>query len=73
MWNRDPRAITAKYAGKCADCNEPFNRGERVFYYPANRIAVSGKCAEIAKRLWEAEAWDEENFAAAYNRGEFKI
>lgn len=47
MYNRypsDPYWCTAKYKGRCAGCNKPFNRGERIFYYPRTRKPFAENC-----------------------------
>jgi len=44
----DPLWITAKYHGKCSKCGTPFQRGDRVFYYPISRKIYAGDCAQRA-------------------------
>ena len=58
-YSGDPYWLNAKIAGTCKKCGGPFERGERIFYYPRYKTAYSGKCAEQASREFEAAAQDE--------------
>jgi len=54
----DPKWITAKWAGRCSQCGEPFAKGADVFWYPLGRVwdsasgkfsrdVLSGDCADF--------------------------
>ena len=63
-YSRDPRWITAKYAGKCnkAGCGAEIRKGDRAFSYPATRTLLGSACghADEAARVFEAARFDEE-------------
>jgi hypothetical protein len=37
MYKNDPRELTAKFAGKCAETGAPIKKGELCIYYPSSR------------------------------------
>jgi hypothetical protein len=57
-YSLDPRWIVAKYAGADRD-GRPFQKGARVFYYPATKTILAGEAAEQAARDFEAACQDE--------------
>lgn len=58
QYSRDPRWIEARYPGVDQDGN-PFEVGDRVFYYPLSRTFLTGEAAEKAAREFAAAAQDE--------------
>ena len=65
-YGRDPRTMTARYPGTCAECGEPFAAGAVIFYYPLGRKALSGECADRASREFAAAAADEAFVSGGY-------
>jgi len=63
-YSGDPHWLSAKYPGKCAkkDCNQPFKKGERIFYYPKYKEAYYGECANAAARDFTTMAQDEDYY-----------
>jgi len=64
---RDPRTLTARYAGTCRQCGEPFERGSSIFYWPYDKRSHGPCCAPAAAAAFHAEAADED-FLAGYSR-----
>lgn len=58
-YSRDPRWLDARFAGKCAGCGAAFRKGDRIFYFPIGKRAVSGECAERAAAEFRAMVADE--------------
>lgn len=54
----DPRWITAKYSGKTRD-GAPFNRGDTILYFPADKSICVGEKAEQEWRNFQSIAADE--------------
>lgn len=61
---QDPFWMKAKRPGKAQD-GTPFNRGDRIFYFPNTRTILVGEKAEAAARKFDGEISDE----AVYNYG----
>ncbi len=36
-YKNDPRIISAKFAGICAESKKPFKKGENILYWPNNK------------------------------------
>ena len=60
----DPKWITAKWAGRCSQCGEPFAKGADVFWYPIGRDVLSGDCADGAGRDFSSHAFDDRQVGA---------
>lgn len=55
---KDPRFITAKFAG--VDQNgHSFAKGEQIFYYPSTKTIIAGEAGKQAARDFEAARSDE--------------
>jgi hypothetical protein len=63
---RDPYWLESRYAGSCAKCGATIVPGERIFYYPNDRKAYSGSCAEAAAGDFAACAADERQYTGGY-------
>jgi len=59
-WRLDPRWITVRYAGKCAQCGSTVKAGARAYYWPADKSMYCEKCGQQASRDFAAAAWDED-------------
>ena len=60
-YRNDPRWITARYAGTDAK-GTPFEKGERVFYYPNTKTIYAGAAAVDAALDFASSAFDEDCF-----------
>ena len=71
----DPKWITAKWAGRCSQCGEPFAKGADVFWYPLGRVwdsasgkfsrdVLSGDCADGAGRDFSSHTFDDRQVGA---------
>ena len=62
----DPRWIEVKFDGTCAksSCANIIRKGERAFYYPADRAVCGSSCGhgEKAERDFNAHRIDEDGF-----------
>jgi hypothetical protein len=54
--NMDPRVITVKYDGKCAETGKALKKGEQAVYYPHGRTMY----ALDSKQAGEFRAWKED-------------
>lgn len=63
-YSDDPRWLTAKYPGRDAKGN-PFNKGDKVLYYPRTKKFLVGKEAEKAWMEFEASKFDEDMYHRA--------
>lgn len=61
-YSGDPRWITTRYRGTCANCAAPIRRGEAAFYYPRTRDLFCNKqnCGPTEASLFYSAAADEE-------------
>jgi hypothetical protein len=62
----DPRWITARYKGACADCRAEIPAGAQAFYYPTSG-SLFGKdcgCGERRQAEFDAAIFDETNNAS---------
>lgn len=57
----DPRWLTTRYAGECAQCKAVVPKDARAFYYPKGKRLLCAACGESASAAFSAAAWDEEN------------
>jgi hypothetical protein len=57
----DPRWITTRHPGECAECKSELSRGKRAYYLPRNRTIFCETCGERRAAAFNAEVWDEEN------------
>lgn len=51
-----PRWLKARYSGRCSNCGGAFGGGETIFYYPASKRILAGKCAGTASAVAERHA-----------------
>lgn len=49
------RMMTSRYAGECANCHGPIERGETIIWYRTTREAVHHKCPEPELAVVECE------------------
>jgi hypothetical protein len=63
-YSDDPKWLTAKYPGRDAKGN-PFNKGDKVLYYPRTKKFLVGKEAEKAWMEFEASKFDEDMYHRA--------
>lgn len=62
-YRHDPRAIRARWRGKCAKCGAPIQCGELAYYYPKEKRLLgmtACDCGNEASRDFEAAAADED-------------
>lgn len=59
---RDPYWTTAKFDSTDAH-GRPVKKGDRIFYYPANRSVLTGPEAEQAAAEFAAAKMDEASYA----------
>lgn len=62
-YQRDPRWITARFAGQCArtTCQAPITKGEQIYWYPATKSAYCQTCGRDCEADFEAHRFDEES------------
>ena len=55
--NRDPYWLTARYTGRCAQCEATIRRGDRAFYYPAPKTLLcdGAACGQAGANAMRAE------------------
>jgi hypothetical protein len=52
-YKNDPRIISAKFAGICAESKKPFKKGDQVLYRPDNKKCYLLDHAPIAAKDYE--------------------
>lgn len=62
--NNDPREITVRYAGKCAETGVELKKGDRAIYYPDGKKLYSLQSKQAEEfRNWR---FDESVLGASY-------
>jgi hypothetical protein len=56
----DPYWLTARYTGRCGQCERPIKRGDRAWYYPKGRYIYCEPCGQPLAARFHAEAADED-------------
>ena len=59
----DPRPITVRYQGSCAECGKTLKRGSEAYYWPSDGKIYCIFCGESEYRQFLSAAADE----AVYN------
>ncbi len=60
-YSKDPYWLEARFNSKCSKCNEPINKGQKIFYYPLTKDVFSTECAKAASRDFTSLANYEDN------------
>jgi predicted RNA-binding Zn-ribbon protein involved in translation (DUF1610 family) len=70
-YKNDPRPITVKWTGECAECNQVLRKGAAAYYWPATGTLLCPKCGEAEYNSFLASAFDEEVFNSMYPTSRF--
>lgn len=70
-WKRPapkPGWITARFISKCSRCGRRIVKGERIFYYPADKTALCSDdgCGQQAQRDIAADDFDQAQYDSQY-------
>lgn len=63
----DPRQITVKYTGCCAECGSMLKRGSIAIYWPSDGKLYCSFCGEAEYNQFLSSAMDEEVYHSAGN------
>ena len=53
----NPRWVTVRYAGKCAQCGATIEPGTKALYQPATKTMLSGECADSEQERLQTAAY----------------
>jgi len=62
-YHGDPYWLNARYQGQCLRCKALIKAGDRIFYYPKDKVAYCEKCGEGASLEFAGAAQDEDAYA----------
>ena len=66
-YSNDPRTITVKYTGECAECNAVLRKGSFAYYWPSDGKLYCKSCGESDYLCFLSSAADEEVFMGTGN------
>lgn len=69
-YKNDPFWMNSKYGGYCRACSEQIKKGDRMWYYPKDKVAYCEKCGKDAEAKFLAAVEDEEFYNRQYAKKE---
>jgi len=66
-YKNDPRSITVKYTGECAECNAVLRKGSSAYYWPATGTLLCPHCGKTEYTAFLSSAFDEEVYHGSGN------
>ena len=63
----DPRPLTVRYTGKCAECGTTLKKGSAAYYWPSDGKIYCLFCGESEYRQFLSAAADEEVYQGIGN------
>jgi hypothetical protein len=63
----DPRPLTVRYTGKCAECGTTLKKGTSAYYWPSDGKLYCLSCGESEYRQFLSDAADEEVYLSIGN------